>query len=423
MAEIGDWIPDKSIRGLYQRVRQTKTTWAVKARIRSGRNITFTIGDASVISAVQARKEAKIILAKTASGIDPSIERKTAKLVADARNFTFGKAIVDYTRLSSWGEKTKKDSLETLQRRFEDWYSRPLATITREDCLNRFRKIKTDVAKRQIAIDERMEKAGNPRKPMNNEYGIAEAQKAFRIVNAIFSSYGNDSAGSEKLLPQGNPVLVLKDKKQRHALKRRDNFLDIEQRENLLHELSIISHGQYDGHCTQDDADLVWLLLHTGCRFREIKDIRWENIDLTKETLTALDTKNKTDHILPMTEPIKKVLERRYKDKRGAFVFPSPIDIKKPMSAGASFKRLSDAIGFRFSAHDLRRTLATVALEQGADLDSIGRVLNHKKQGANAITSGYAQTTLRHLRGILERVAEAFFEPIIDASEAEEKKL
>ena len=158
-------------------------------------------------------------------------------------------------------------------------------------------------------------------------------------------------------------------------------------------------------------------MLHTGSRLREIKDIRWENINLQNETLTALDTKNKTNHVLPMTEPIKHVLQRRLKTQKGDYVFPSPRDSKKPMSAGTSFKRLSEAIGYQFTAHDLRRTLATVALEQGVNLDSIGRVLNHKKQGEDAITSGYAQTTLKNLRGTLERVADAFFEPSYEVTE------
>jgi len=36
-----------------------------------------------------------------------------------------------------------------------------------------------------------MEAKGNPRLAPMNEYGVAEAQKAFRIVNAIFRSKGS----------------------------------------------------------------------------------------------------------------------------------------------------------------------------------------------------------------------------------------
>lgn len=401
------WIADKRVKGLYQRVRATKTSWAVKARIRGGKTVTVTIGDVTKIGPARARQEAIAIIAKTATGINPSAEKRAAQEVARARELTFGQAIVEYTQLTPWADKTKRDSLETLKRRFGDWYARPLASITRDDCLKRFRQIKSDVAKRQAAIDKRLEARGKPRLAPMNEYGVAEAQKAFRIVNAIFKFRGNDSVGTEKLLPQGNPVEVLKDKRQRHVLKRRENFLDSEQRERLLDELSIVGHLENKNRVTQDDADLVWLLLHTGCRFTEIKNMRWENIDWKKETLTAVDTKNKTNHTLPLTGRIKAVLERRLLTRRGDFIFPSPQDSEKAMTARATFERLSKAIDFKFTAHDLRRTLATVASEQGVDLDAVGRVLNHKKQG---VTAGYIQTTQKRLRDTLEMVAFAFFE-------------
>lgn len=400
------WVADKAVKGLYQRVRATKTSWTVKARIRGGKTITYTIGDVSKISPVQARKEAKVVIAKTASGVNPMDERKQEREIADAREFTFGKAVVAYSEMTAWAPKTRKDSLETLLRRFGDWYTKPLASITRSDCLTRFQKIKNDVAKKQTDLDKRLVAAGKPREAPANKYGVAEAQKAFRIVNAIFSSFANDEVGGKRLLPNGNPVEVLKDKRQRHVLKRRENFLDAEQRERLYEELTHVGHPEYK-KVNQDDADLVWLLLHTGCRFTEIKNLLWANVDLKKETLTAVDTKNKTNHTLPLTAPIKKVLERRFLTRKSDYLFPSPRDINKPMTARETFAKLSDAIGFKFTAHDLRRTLATVAFEQGTDLDAIGRVLNHKKSN---VTGGYAQTTQSHLRATLERVAVAFFE-------------
>lgn len=400
------WVADKAVKGLYQRVRATKTSWTVKARIRGGKTITYTIGDVSKISPAQARKEAKVVIAKTATGVNPMEERKQEREIAHAREFTFGEAVVKYVELSRWAAKTRKDSLETLIRRFGDWYTKPLASITRSDCLARFQKIKKDVAKRQADIDKRLIAAGKPRVNPANEYGVAEAQKAFRIVNAIFSSFANDEVGGKRLLPNGNPAEVLTDKRQKHVLRRRENYLGIEQRESLYEELTHVGHPEYK-KVNQDDADLVWLLLHTGCRFTEIKNLQWANVDLKKETLTAVDTKNKTDHTLPLTAPIKKVLERRFLARKSDYVFPSPRDVNKPMTARETFAKLSDAIGFKFTAHDLRRTLATVAFEQGTDLEAIGRVLNHKKRD---VTGGYAQTTLVPLRATLERVALAFFE-------------
>lgn len=401
-----NWIADKAVRGLYQRQRATKTSWVVKARVRGGKTITSTIGDAAKISPIDARKQAKIILSKTAQGINPSEEVKKAKLTAKAREFTLEKAIIEYTEYSEWKEKTRKDVLATLERRFGDWYRRPLSSITREDCLNRFQKIKKDVVAHKTAIAEGRKAKGLPVAKINNELGLAESQKAFRYLDAIINSFVNDAAGSQKLLPDGNPILVLKDKKLRRVLKPKANYLDFAQREDLRSELWIIDLPEYTGNVKQDDADLVWLLLHTGMRSSEIKTIRWETIDFKQETLTAIDTKNGTNHTLPMTGPIRTVLKRRYKTKDSEYVFPSPFDKTKPMSANETFKRLSKAINFKFTAHDLRRTIATVAGELGYDLDAVGRVLNHKQKN---VTSGYVQTTHFRLKQILEDVANAFF--------------
>lgn len=401
-----NWIADKVVRGLYQRERTTKTSWVVKARVRGGKTITSTIGDTAKISPVDARKQAKIILAKTAQGINPSEENKKAKITAKAREFTLGKAIIEYAGYAQWKEKTRKDVLATLERRFGDWYRRPLSSITREDCLNRFQKIKKDVVAHKTAIAEGRKAKGLTVAKINNELGLAETQKAFRYLDAIINSFANDAAGSQKLLPDGNPILVLKDKKLRRVLKPKANYLDFAQREDLRHELWTIDLPEYKGNVKQDDADLVWLLLHTGMRSTEIRTIRWETIDFKQETLTAIDTKNGTDHTLPMTGPIKAVLKRRHKNKDSEYVFPSPFDNTKPMSANETFKRLSKAINFKFTAHDLRRTIATVAGELGYDLDAVGRVLNHKQKN---VTAGYVQTSHIRLKTILEDVANAFF--------------
>jgi integrase len=76
------------------------------------------------------------------------------------------------------------------------------------------------------------------------------------------------------------------------------------------------------------------------------------------------------------------------------------------MSASRTFDRLSDAIGFKFTAHDLRRTVATVADSCGYDLDSIGKILNHKKKG---VTASYIQNTHQRLKTILEDVQNNLF--------------
>jgi len=402
-----DWVKDSVQSGLYKRARDADDVWAVKARIKGGKPVTITIGKTSLFTPQQARNEAKKILALLAQGINPADERKKQELVQKARNLTLGDAIDEYSKIASWKEKTRTDALSTLQRRFGDWYATPLADITKAQCQARFLKIKVDVSKLKEDRDKLREKGSKVIKKYDNEVGLGEAQRAFRYLSAVFNSYIQDDAGSEKLLPKGNPCLILKAKKLRKALKPRERFLDDKQRNSLYDTLASVSHKDYPGSIKTDDADLIWLLIHTGLRLDEALTMPWSAVDFTNETFTAFDTKNHKNHILPFTEATKAMFERRKaSSKNKLFVFPSPISNKQPMSASRTFQRVSAEVGFDFSAHDLRRTVATVASELGYDLNSIGMVLNHAKKG---VTSGYVQQTHKRLKEILEDIQNALF--------------
>jgi integrase len=109
----------------------------------------------------------------------------------------------------------------------------------------------------------------------------------------------------------------------------------------------------------------------------------------------------------------RRLEERQSKPKveQSAYIYPSPLDPKNPTSASRTFERLSKEIGFEFTAHDLRRTVATVASDLGYDLDAIGAVLNHKKKG---VTAGYIQKTWKRHLGILEDIQNGLFEEPYD---------
>jgi len=115
--------------------------------------------------------------------------------------------------------------------------------------------------------------------------------------------------------------------------------------------------------------------------------------------------KNHGDHTLPMTEDTKGIFERRVSEG-GQYVFASPLGKLKPMTASKTFTRVSEEVGFVFTAHDLRRTVATVAADRGYDINSIGAVLNHSRQG---VTEGYIQRTQPRLKQILQDIEAGLF--------------
>ena len=392
-----EWIKDNIQSGLFKRERKDGHVWAVKGRIKGGTVITVTIGKEEHIPISKARKVTKLILSQLAQGINPNQVKKHQQRIIQMRKFTLQQALDEYSNIVQWKDSTRDDVYKVMNRRFSDWLSRPLASITKQDCLNRFQDIK-------LAI-----KRNNRQKnrSSSNPIGEGEAQKAFRYLTAIFNSFAEEDIGDERLLPKGNPCSILKAKKVRKILKPRDRFLDLQQR-NVLHDhLQLVGLEQTQGviRTTCDDRDLIWLLIHCGLRLEEALSLKWDSVDLMNERYTVFNTKNSRDHTLPMTDNTKLIFERRI-SQGNKYVFQSNVRKLKPITASKTFKRVSEEIGFTFTAHDLRRTVATVAAERGYDINSIGAVLNHSKQG---ITESYIQRTQPRLKQILQDVEDGLF--------------
>ena len=143
---MAEWIKDSIVQGLYIRKRDSGEVWAIKSRIKGGSPVTVTIGKKELFPKAKARAIAKEKLALLAQGTNPNEQAKKAKIVTQAREFPLSKAIEQYAESASWKEKTKADALSTLKRHFIDWYSKPLASITKEDIQAKFKQIKAKVA-------------------------------------------------------------------------------------------------------------------------------------------------------------------------------------------------------------------------------------------------------------------------------------
>jgi integrase len=68
-----------------------------------------------------------------------------------------------------------------------------------------------------------------------------------------------------------------------------------------------------------------------------------------------------------------------------------------------AIKKVVVESGVSFTAHDLRRTAATVAAEHGFSRDQIGRLLNHS---VSNVTEAYIQKTAVALMPILEAIEQ-----------------
>jgi integrase len=118
---------------------------------------------------------------------------------------------------------------------------------------------------------------------------------------------------------------------------------------------------------------VVRLALETAMRRSEILGLRWEYVDLIRQTAFLPDTKNGTPRTVPLSTAGVKVLRSLPRNISGV-VFPVHY-----FTLDAAFKRAVKRAGlldFRF--HDLRHTAITAMAEKLPNLIELSAVTGHK---------------------------------------------
>jgi integrase len=171
-------------------------------------------------------------------------------------------------------------------------------------------------------------------------------------------------------------------------------------------------------HPDRQVANIIRMLLLTGARVGEVRSMRWDNISEGIWTKPASTTKQKADHVVPLSAPAQQLLaEIRTKnphhvvrensasrDAESPYVFPSS---KGRTGHVAGFEKSWQTIlkaagitGLRI--HDLRHSFASQLASSGASLPLIGALLGHSSP---ATTARYAHLFVDPQRAAVERVA------------------
>jgi integrase len=139
-------------------------------------------------------------------------------------------------------------------------------------------------------------------------------------------------------------------------------------------------------HPDKRSADALRLLLLTGARRGEVLAARWADIDLTTGVWTkpASSTKQKQDHIVPLSAPARQLLseigeQQTAKHKPlGEYVFPGAGDTGHVVEIKRGWRQLCKAAGIDgLRIHDLRHSFASQLASGGANLPLIGQLLGH----------------------------------------------
>lgn len=158
---------------------------------------------------------------------------------------------------------------------------------------------------------------------------------------------------------------------------------------------------------------VIIVALGTGMRRGEILSLKWMDLDLVRGIVTITTSKSGKGRRVPMSGAVAGALGAV--PRRGEFVFHNPEtgthikDVKTAfLAACVRAKKNPDdqkdpgITGLRF--HDLRHTFASRALELGADIMTVSRILGHS---SIMMTAKYLHPTGESMRLAVERVGES----------------
>jgi integrase len=326
---------DDDLPGFGLRVRASGAkAWMVQYAI-GGRTRRMTLGSPATLDVSKARSMARDLLARARIGQDPASEKTAARARAAE---TFGALLPRY--LERQRTRLKPRSYQETERHLvahaKPLHGLPLDSITRRT-----------VATRLAAIEKGSGPAASNRVRVSlSGFFTWLAREGYVEANPV--------AFTNKAVENGSRERVLADD-----------------------ELAAIWKAAADDQY----GTIVKLLMLTGARRDEIASLRWSEVDLDDATVTLppARTKNRREHVIPLSEPALAILAVQPRHDDRDHVFGRGVDRGFQDWSGSKVD-LDASLGnaFEWRLHDFRRSLSTALHERfGVQPHVIEVILGH----------------------------------------------
>jgi integrase len=343
---------DDDVAGFGLRLREGGSrTWVYQYRIGTKQR-RMVLGSAKSVPLKTASDNARQLEAKVALGGDPAMDKENAQLAADN---TVGMLIDQFLEANKdgWKPRTEVEIRRHLTKDVKPLHRMPITSVAQRNVAN----LLNDIAEEKGAVT------------------------ANRVRASLCTFFGWVIREGIRL-PEGNVAA--------YTNKREETSRD---RQLSGAELKAVWNAAGD----DDYGSIVKLLMLTGQRRDEIAMLRWNEISDEQITLPKGRTKNSREHVVPLSDPAKAVLEKLSDDDR-TYVFGRD-DTGFSGWSKAKEKldtRLEDA-GEElapWTLHDLRRTAATImAGELGVQPHIIEAILNHVSGHKGGVAGIYNRAT------------------------------
>ncbi len=345
------------------------------------------IGEYPRLTVEKARDEAKRYLSEATLGRDLSLERQDLR--ASDTFETFAEMY-----MKDAAKRVRGRTLEENQRRI-DLHLIPalgpkkLTTITKSDMTRLHHRL---AEKRPLQVTDG---AGNVKQSKTKTTGgHINANRCLMLLRAMFNT-----AERWGVVPEGsNPcrhVELFKEKP-------RERYLNPEEFKRLAEALAWAEKGN---HATPWAIAALRLLIMTGCRLREILDLRWEYVDAGSKCLRLPESKTGAK-VIHLNAPALEVLTTLYQLRgKSPWVIQGHVRGQQLINLTKPWYRIRAQAGLPdLRIHDLRHCFAGVGASLGLGLPIVGKLLGHT-QGRT--TERYANLAPDPVQAAAEKIGNA----------------
>lgn len=370
---------------------QTKV-YIAEGRV-NGKVVRVSIGKHGLFTAEQARNEARKILGQFARNINPNEVEKAER----ARAITLAQVLEDFLKArKNLKPRTVADYRSVMNTYLVDWQNKLITEITKDMIGKRHTAIATGL---KITIKDRNGK------PKQAHYcSPSQANLSMRYMRALFNfaaSQYEDNNGQPII--HDNPVKRLSQTRAWYHIPRRQTVIKAHELGAWFSAVTALEND-HTGRQREIVRDYLLLLILTGLRREEAAMLTWKNVDLKAKTLTVLDTKNRQDHVLPLSDYLYDLLVRRRSESVNKYVFPGDGTKGYLVEPRNQMERVTKESGIPFTLHDLRRTFITVAESLDISAYAVKRLVNHKMN--NDVTAGYIISDVERLREPMQQITD-----------------
>lgn len=353
-------------------------TYIAQGRLH-GKNVRYTIGSYGDEKwpLPEARKKAKEVLRQMEDGTDP----RAVRTKSDAETVTLRATLEDYLAHHRTGHgkplraSTQTDMRRHVEQNLADIADEPIATISRDVCLERFRAM--------------------------TEAGLTGQANQCMVTLRALCNYARERHAA----PDGTPTILAHNPVTRafgvhklgklHKIKARDERIPSDK---IGAVWAMLQRRRAEARTVDDrtSTDYVCTLILTGLRAGECARMRWENVNLEEGwfRIPEDDAKNHNEVKLPMSSVLRGMLQERrdaepapeHVAKRRAdqearkashYVFASWGKVGHITEARGTMQAVSEVAGLSLGRHDLRRTFEDVAGACMVSGDQRRQLLNH----------------------------------------------